>query len=222
MSIDHRKTYYLMLDTETCNTMDDPFVYDIGFAVVDKHGNIYERHSLIIRDIFMNEKALMTSAYYANKIPNYWKDIWNGKRKVVSYYDARALVHEVCNKYHVRAIVAHNMRFDYHSTATTQRWLTKSKYRHFFPYGIELWDTLRMARQVIIPTPTYRTWATNRGYLDKKGNPRATAEILYRFISNNDDFIESHTGLEDVEIETAIFTYCIAKHKAMAREAFSR
>ena len=40
MKIDRRKNYYLMLDTETANTLDDPLVYDIGLAVVDKAGKV--------------------------------------------------------------------------------------------------------------------------------------------------------------------------------------
>ena len=37
--------YYLMLDTETCNSIDDPLCYDIGFAIVDEKGKIYEKFS---------------------------------------------------------------------------------------------------------------------------------------------------------------------------------
>ena len=48
--IDHRKHYHIVLDTETTNGFDDPFVYDCGFAVVDKKGNVYEKFS------FVNEK----------------------------------------------------------------------------------------------------------------------------------------------------------------------
>ena len=36
---------YLTLDTETCNTFDDPFAYDIGGAIHDEWGN--ERNILI-------------------------------------------------------------------------------------------------------------------------------------------------------------------------------
>jgi hypothetical protein len=40
MKIDRRKNYYLIVDTETANTngdnMQDPLVYDIGGAIVDK------------------------------------------------------------------------------------------------------------------------------------------------------------------------------------------
>ena len=29
---------YIMLDTETTNSLDDPICYDVGFAVVDRDG----------------------------------------------------------------------------------------------------------------------------------------------------------------------------------------
>ena len=41
MKIDKRKKYYLVLDVETANTLEQPLVYDIGYSVVDKKGNIY-------------------------------------------------------------------------------------------------------------------------------------------------------------------------------------
>jgi hypothetical protein len=49
-----------------------------------------------------------------------------------------------------------------------------------------------------------------------------TAEILYRYITGNLEFEESHTGLEDVDIERQILAYCFAKHKAMAKGAWEQ
>ena len=34
--MDKRKNYYLVYDTETTNGFDDPIVYDIGGAIIDK------------------------------------------------------------------------------------------------------------------------------------------------------------------------------------------
>ena len=34
------KNYYIVLDTETANGLDDPLTYDIGFAVIDKKGKV--------------------------------------------------------------------------------------------------------------------------------------------------------------------------------------
>ena len=56
----------------------------------------------------------------------------------------------------------------------------------------------------------------------KTPQPRFTAEILYRFISGNKDFIENHTGLEDVMIEKEILAYCFRQHKAMRKGLFER
>ena len=218
--IDNRKNYYLTIDTETTNGFDDPIVYDIGGCIHDKEGNVMETFSFVIYETFFGMRELMKSAYYANKIPQYMEDISNGTRKVVRYSTAKRYIRQLCEKYNVKAIVAHNMRFDYRATTRTQRYLTKSKYRFFLPYGIELWDTLKMANDTICKQKTYQTWAKANGYVKKNGGVRATAEILYRYITGDYDFIESHTGLEDVLIEKEIFSKCMAQHKPMQKKCF--
>ena len=52
---------YIVLDTETTNSLDDPMAYDIGFAVIDEYGTVYETHSYVIADVFL-DKDLMASA----------------------------------------------------------------------------------------------------------------------------------------------------------------
>ena len=221
MNIDKRKSYYVTFDTETANGLDDPIVYDLGFAVVDKKGNVYEKHSFVIYETFCGMKDLMKSAYYADKLPKYKEQIESGERKLVRFSTAKKIFNEVCKKYNVKAVMAHNARFDYRSTATTQRYLTKSKYRFFLPYGIELWDTLKMAQDTICRQWTYKEWCYNNGYVTKNGRPRATAEILYKYITGNEQFKESHTGLEDVLIEKEIFAHCVAQHKPMRKKCFA-
>ena len=219
--IDRRKNYYLVFDTETTNGFDDPLVYDIGGAIVDKTGKVYEDFSFVVYETFCGMKDLMKSAYYANKIPQYQKDIKDGKRKIVKYATARRKIHELCKKYNVKAIMAHNARFDYLSTATTQRYLTKSKYRYFLPYGVPIWDTLKMAQDTICKQKLYKLWTKANGYLTKFGKPMATAEVLYKYISGKNDFEEVHCGLDDVLIEKEIFAHCVAQHKKMRRACFA-
>ena len=221
MKIDKRKNYYLTVDTETANGLDDPIVYDIGGCVHDKKGNVMETFSFIIYEVFYGMKDLMQSAYYADKIPKYQEQIDKGERKVVTYRTAKKYINELCKKYDVKAIVAHNARFDYRSTTKTQRYLTKSKYRFFLPYGIEIWDTMKMANDTICKQWSYKEWAYTHGYITKNGRVRKTAEILYRYISGDNNFKESHTGLEDVMIEKEIFAHCIAQHKPMRKKCFA-
>ena len=223
--MDKRINYKIVLDTETCPleqtdevTPWNMFVYDIGWAIVDKRGNVYKTQSFINADIFLDEKELMKSAYYSEKIPKYWEDIKSGIRQLRSFYNIKKQLLGDIAEYGVKEIYAHNMRFDYGTLQNTQRWLTKSKYRYFFPKGIEICDTLKMARQVLKDSKMYRVWCEQNGYITKNNQCRFSAEVLYRYITGNNNFIESHTGLEDVMIEKDILAYCYSRHKKMVRQ----
>lgn len=226
--IDRRISYKIILDTETANTFhmngrldaSSALVYDLGFAVIDKRGKVYEKYSFIIYDIFFQMSDLMQTAYYAKKIPQYLEQIESGERKVVTFFTARKVLHDCMKRYETNVVTAHNARFDLNALNSTARYLTKSKIRYFFPYGTEIWDTLKMSRDVVAKTPTYVRFCKEHGYITKYGQVRCTAEILFRYISKNNDFCESHTGLEDVEIERQILAYCFRKHKAMRKKLF--
>lgn len=200
---------YIVLDTETTNSLDDPMAYDIGFAVIDRAGKVYETHSYVIADIFL-DKELMKVAYFKEKIPQYWEDIKTGKRRLVKLNTVRIILKKVMERYNINIVIAHNARFDYRSLSTTQRIVTNSKYRYLLPYGTEIWCTLKMARQALKNNEEYDNFCWENGYITKRGCKKYTAEILYRFLTGQNDFIESHTGLEDVMIEKEIFVFCMA------------
>lgn len=200
---------FIVLDTETTNSLDDPLTYDIGFAVIDEKGKVYESYSFVIAEIFL-DKELMKSAYFADKIPQYWQDIKDGKRKLAKLLTVKKILAKVMKANNTNIVIAHNARFDYRSLATTQRFLTSSKYRYFLPYGTEIYCTLKMARQALKNNIEYDNFCWDNHYLTKRGCKRYTAEIIYRFLTGKNDFIESHTGLEDVLIEKEIFSFCFA------------
>lgn len=227
-----KKKFIIVLDTETCNgivtddklDLSQSLVYDVGWQVVDLHGNIYERRSFIIYETFVGMKDVMASAYYAEKIPRYKEDLKKGLRKLVTLATAKKTLAEDVKKYNVSAISAHNASFDYRALNNSERYLTKSKFRYFLPYGVEIWDTLKMARQTYGQEKGYRVFCEKNGYMTKHKTPRVrlTAEIIYRYITGNDEFVESHTGLEDVEIETEILWAILKKHKKLDRALWKR
>ena len=198
---------FLMVDTETANTIEDPFYYDLGFAVVDTTGKVYEVGSFVNADIFLDTE-MMSTAYFCDKIPQYWQEIKAGKRILARHSTIRKAVRDVMKKWGITYVVAHNARFDYRATNYTQRLLTGSKYRYFFPYGTQIIDTLSMARKVLKSSDSYRNFCKNNGFVCKNGAPRFTAEVIYRWLTGDVEFIESHTGLEDVLIEAKIFAFC--------------
>ena len=228
--IDHRKHYILVLDTETANTMrnekgqldtSSTLMYDCGWSVMAiPHGEIFEERSFVNSDIFVDEKELMKSAYYAKKIPQYEADLATGKRKMATTYEIRQRMLADIANYGIKEVVAHNARFDYNSLNTIQRWETKSAFRYWFPYGITIWDSARMAKSVILKMPTYRKFCVKHDLLTKTGRLPFNAETLYKFITKDPNFVESHTGLEDVQIEREIVLYCYKQHKPMKKLLF--
>lgn len=227
-TIDRRIHYRIVLDTEACPIDKDleavvpsnMWAYDCGWAVVNKRGNVYKTRSFVNADIFLDEKELMKSAYYANKIPMYWEDIKAGRRILTSFRNIRKALLEDIAEYEVSEIYAHNMRFDHGTLNTTQRWITKSANRYFFPRNIEICDTLKMARDVIAPMSTYKRFCEENGFLTARGQVQLKAEVIYKFITKDLDFVESHTGLEDVMIEKEILAYCYKQHKAMRKKLY--
>ena len=78
-----------MVDTETCGGLDNPYVYDLGMAIVDRKGKVYAKYSFVIAEVFYGMADLMQTAYYAEKIPMYKEDIKNGKRKLKRLFNIR-------------------------------------------------------------------------------------------------------------------------------------
>lgn len=212
---------FMVLDTETANSLDDPLCYDIGFTVLSPEFEILETRSYVVADIFLDHD-LMKSAYFAEKIPQYWDDIKAKKRDLRRLKTIRFALRDICKEYGVTKIFAHNACFDNRSLNTTQRYMTSSKYRYFLPYGVEWWDSLKMARKVLKDDDDYGKFCYENGYLTKRGCRRYTAEIIYQYLTNNTEFSESHTGLEDVMIEKEIVKFCMTKEPEIDGRLWSK
>ena len=216
------RKYIMVLDTETANglmvndklDLSCSLVYDIGFTVVDKKGRVYCQKSMAIREIFCGMADVMKSAYYAEKLPKYWEDIKAGRRNLVNFMTARRIVLEVMKEYNIQTVSAHNARFDVNALNNTIRYITKSDKRFFFPYGIEIWDTYKGAINTICKQKGYIRFCKRNGYMTKHKTPRvrATAEILYRYLSGDNNFIEEHQGLDDTTIEAKVLTQILRQH----------
>ena len=210
-----RKKYYLVIDTETCNTLEQPFFYDIGYAICDRYGEMVVKRSFIVAEMFLDNKNLMKSCYYANKIPQYWEDIKSGKRVIKSIFNIRKQIKADMKNYKVKEVGAYNMGFDKRALNNTIRYCSKSFIRWFFPFGTQYFCIWNMACQVIMNQVKYIKFAIQNGLESKAGNIQTSAECCYKFLTDSIDFVESHTGLEDVEIEVVIMAECYRKHKKM-------
>lgn len=213
--IDKRKKYIMVVDVETAGNFASPQVYDFGFAVTDKKGNIYESRSFVISEIFDN-KRLMDTAYYAKKIPMYIEGLETGKFTKVDMMTARAEFLRLMEEYDIKTISAYNLMFDMKALKST--FSTLGYGGKFLPVenryhkdNIDLLCIWSFACEVLFTQKTYSRIATKEGWLTKAGNMLTNAECAYRYITRDYTFVEEHTGLADVEIECQILAKCVAQ-----------
>lgn len=211
--IDRRRKYIGVVDVETAGGFGNPQVYDIGFAITNKQGDIFETKSLIIKEVFENQE-LMEGAYYYNKMPLYKEKLKNGTAKLISFKNAREEILALMREYRVSQISAYNLLFDMNALTNTSKSLEVSKKFLTSEFkNIELVDIWTFACNNLYTNKKFQKMAMQNGWYSEAGNLRTSAEIGYRYITNQKDFIEEHTGLADVLIEVEILAKCYSQNK---------
>lgn len=77
-----------------------------------------------------------------------------------------------------------------------------------------LFDIWTLACEHIMDSDEYRDFAWDEGWVTDSGKYyKTSAEVAYRFISRNREFVEAHTALDDAEIESEILASIIRKDK---------
>lgn len=212
-----KKKIICVLDTETAGGLSFPLPYDFSFAAVrGSECEIIESHQLIIREIFLNTE-LMDNAYYAEKVPDYWKRIWSGEAKLVSQFEARQIFINFLNRHKIVNIYAYNVAFDRRALNNLIKYCSENKYRFFFPKAQKFNCIWNMACETFLATRKYYDTAKENGWFSSKGNLLTNAEVAYNYIIGTSDFKEEHKGIDDVKIETEILKYCLTLHKKIDR-----
>lgn len=232
-----KKKITAVFDTETAGELMAPLVYDLGVVITDRKGTLIESARWIIEEIFDNTE-LMDSAYYAVKIPKYYKDE-DVKDIKVPFHVAMVEFRALMEKYDVSVVAAYNMGFDMRALANTYMQLVGKKYNQkmiwaksklgkFYPNNEEMFRKYFLkdreekmtflciwsyACEVIFPSRNYRIMADDFGWTSEKGNYLTNAEVCYRYLSKDVFFEEQHTALDDSFIETYILAECEKKGK---------
>lgn len=219
---------FMVLDTEACGIVprgDNPVpeemrVYDVGFIIADSDGIVYQRESMadvtrmLQRDTYRGyNERLVQSAYYADKLPQYWAGLRLGAWEPCSFFDIHERVKDAIKNWGIKDIWAYNAKFDRSALNATIADESNGYCRFFMPYKTQWRDIWGAASECITNTPKYVKWCAKNDYMSAKGNPQTSAEVVYRYLTGNHEFIEDHTALSDCEIELAILLKCMKARK---------
>lgn len=201
--------YVMIIDVETANSVSQPLPYDIGWIVLDTvTGEIVRQYSYSVAEIFYDHE-LMSSAYYAKKLPKYREEIANGTRIVKGFCNIQKEIRACMEEFNIKQVGAYNCNFDRRAMNNDSRFITSSLKRWAFPYGTEFFDIWQMACTSFLRSKWFINWAIKNGHVSPAGNIRTTAEVAYQYIIKYTGFEEEHIGLQDVLIEAEIFLHVI-------------
>ena len=250
---DKRRKYYMILDCETATlpcakeyetegerkaiAIAKPLIYDLGWKIVDRNGNVYNRMNFLITEIF-SVPAVFDTAYYASKRPIYLEKLKSGEITLANWETAITAL--IADLEAVEAVGAYNSMFDFKKAlpftelyinqlyspnfnnwlawqTETCRWLAsggkitgqtefeESVFR-FRGKTYPLFDLWGLTCQHILNCDEYRQMCIDNKWETASGKYfKTSAETAYRFLSGNTDFDESHTAIDDCDIESQLF-----------------
>lgn len=211
------KKNILVFDTETTGQLGNPLIYDFGYKIIAPSGETIFSKNALVSEIFDN-KSLMDKAFYSDKVASYQKKFESGEIEKDSFKILIKQFVSECKKHKVEVISAYNIAFDMRALNTTLRttyyeayerkWLEKfvnQKNKKI----VCIWN---LACETILNTDEYREFATANELISVKGNYLTNAEVSYKYITNDLNFVEKHTAIEDVEIEIQILLHILANY----------
>lgn len=225
MKIDNRKKWLTVIDTETTGKTPEgglkfPLIYDIGWIIGDTAGNPALKREFIVQEIFYN--PIMANAFYGRKMPYYQDRVCRADILVKPFREILALLNADLNLFKKNSLMAYNLNFDLRALKATAKFCKiiawdEKDHNALFDIAPNLQDIWGLAVETIaLPDKeNFYQFIDENNLYTPAGNPKTSAEVLYQFIKNDPDFIESHTALADCEIE-----YEIAVHALKTKKKF--
>ena len=186
---------YCVFDTETVG-IDKKWIYDLGLVIVAKTGKALYKKRWIIDEI-INIPNIEQMAFYGDKIKKFYN-----KEQAVKFALAREEFRDIMKYFEVNVITAYNLQFDMSAIKDTLQKLEIGN--KFLNNPVDYFDLWNASCNSIFQQKYYKVIARQQNWLTEKGNFLTNAEVAYRYITGNYNFVESHTALEDAEIEGRI------------------
>jgi hypothetical protein len=208
------KQNFAVFDTETIG-ISPKLVYDLGLIICDRQGNPIAKKSWIIREIITDPKIMLGAYYAAKTFSHYIPAIADGKLSLFSFDDARREFNAMISEHNAKTICAYNIAFDRKAMRETAQHV--GHVGAFLNEKINFADLWLASCRTIAATKKYKTFCHDNGKVSPAGNVRTNAETVFSYLKQNPAFVESHTALEDCEIESEILGAINRRKRAFPR-----
>jgi hypothetical protein len=211
---------FLIADGETVGLGNRAYIFDFAYTIATRKTVILQR-DFLVRETLTNPAVMLGALYNAQ-----WRDMMggkiftdyipmldNGETCLYSWREIIETMREDMATHNVDVFVAYNLGFDMRAIATTHKWIGQGgKVLNYRPDLLCLWE---FACTTVCNTRLYHDVARSQNWVSEADNVRTTAEKVYAYLTNNWDFVESHTALDDAVIETEILQRLLAKKKTI-------
>jgi len=206
-----QKNIFMVIDTETADLSGN--IYDIGWVICDKNGNIFAEYNALVTEVFTDSKKMM-GAYYAHKLFTHYAPMLDQQAiHLERWENIVAIMNAHIEQYAVTTICAYNAAFDFRVIGNTHKNLGFSG--KALNASVKTLDIWRFACETKLQQKAYKKIAKKLGWVSKAGNINSGAEYAYRFCSGEFGFIEDHTALSDARIEAQILAACFRTKKSI-------
>lgn len=196
----------MVFDTETTD-LSKPFCYDVGYLIFNDENNdiLMEKH-FVVEQVWHN-LPLFESAYYKDKRPLYVALMRAKKATMTKWgYIMQEMIRDI-KAYEVTDAYAYNSEFDEKVFNFNCDW-----FKTMNPFdNVAIHDIWGYVSQFISCNDNYKAFCEQNELFTETGNYKASAEAVFRFLNQTNNFDEEHMGMYDAEIEAFILTECVKR-----------
>jgi hypothetical protein len=198
----------LLVDSETVN--DNKIMVDFSGVVVNSNLIKKTSFSFIIKEVWENTELMQGKYASAEKIEIWKKQIENGTKKVVSIYQLIKFVNNLIKENDIKIFCAYNVGFDKSAYKNTLEYFNcyERANKIQFLKVIDIWKVV----ETFVNRDRYVRYCLKNKFLTAKGNCKTSAEIVYKYLSEELHFLETHIANEDIEIELDILRACAIRN----------
>ena len=215
-----RAKNFMVCDTETIGVGPKAIVFDFAYVISTRKAVLLER-SFLVREVLTNPKLMFSAiadkrwreSFGGKLFHHYIPGLHDGKLRLHSWRDIVETMRDDMRTYNVDVFAAYNLPFDSKALGKTQHLICDGgKVLEYKPDMLCLWD---FACGALFNTQLYHDTAhrmgQEAGWITPANNVRTNAEKAYAYLTGDYGFIESHTALEDAQIETEILHRLLKK-----------